>query len=321
MGTRFIMTATTKKKIVLSQTCQGLVLERLLMSSREFKRQFACTFVPNYEIHGGKVGIAARDVLESALSDCDVLIYHDISCYDFPALLQKIPPGGVAIKIPYITSTIYWPTYDYKNPCWLSPCGNTAHIPWPCLALNGLIVSLRDKRRALEAYLEMDIAGAVPMDAVYAGQIAYLEEAEQGSPFAVSEFISRHVVEQQLFHLINHPAMPVFVEVANTIFRFLGLPEIPGHAVDPFSDHQMPIHPSVVRHYGISWCDERTRFKILDKDMCFEEYVAFYIDRYVEKYRYAMFPAPAGKSKGLLAPLRRLKHALGDRLKAVEPAP
>ncbi|QLA17835.1 WcbI family polysaccharide biosynthesis putative acetyltransferase [Desulfolutivibrio sulfoxidireducens] len=316
MGNGDIMTAPGKKKIVLSQTCQGLVLERLLMASKELQEHFSCTFIPNYETLDGKTSVASSDDLATALGDCDILIYHDVSSYDFPSLIRKMPPGAQTIKIPYITSNIYWPTLDFKNPCWLSPHGSTAHIPWPCVALNELIVAERDKKRVIDAYLALDLAQVVSLDAVRENQIGYLRAAEKDSIFHLADYVEQNFIERQLFHLINHPAMPVFLEVANTIFQFLGIRRLQKYAYDPFHNHQIPLHPSIIRHYNITWCDETTKFTILDKSMCFEEYVNFYVDSYIEKYQYTMFPVPQKPFRGKFTPWRKLKDALAGRMKS-----
>jgi hypothetical protein len=301
------------KKIVLSQTCQGLLLRQLLMSSAEFRKDFACTFIPNYEIQDGKPGIAPPTALENALESCDILIYHDIAHYDFPSLLQRMPPHGTAITIPYITSTIYWPSYDYRNPCWLFPRGATALIPWPCTKLNELIVSLHDKKKAMDAYLQMDIPATLDIRKAYDGQIGYLRKAEHGSIFNMAAFIENNFREKQLFHLINHPSLPVFLEMANAILGHLGLPLLEGFRHDPFAGHQIPVHPSVIAHYGLSWCDPKAKYRILEKTFTFEEYVAHYIRGYVEKYGYVMHPPQAPVPKALRDPWRRLKAVFAPR--------
>lgn len=291
------------KKIVLSQTCQGLVLEQLLLSSVALKKDFECTFIPNYELQDGKPGLAPPTALQEAVKSCDVLIYHDIAHYNFPALVRQMPPGGVAIKIPYITSTIYWPTYEYQNPFWLCPTGTTALIPWPCRLLNELIVSLRDKRKILDAYLETDIPSCIDIDRSFTSQIAYLQSAEAGSIFNISDFVEKNFRDTQLFHLINHPSLPVFLELANAIFAHLGMPPLENFQNDPFATHQIPIHPSIIRRYNLSWCDETTKFRLIDKSFTFSEYVAFYVDHYIEKFQYTLPPthhAPGITRPGLL---------------------
>ncbi|MEF3696797.1 WcbI family polysaccharide biosynthesis putative acetyltransferase [Desulfolutivibrio sp.] len=301
------------KKIVLSQTCQGLVLKQLLLSSDALKKEFECTFIPNYELQNGKPGLAPPAALQEAVKSCNVLIYHDIAHYNFPALVRQMPPGGVAIKIPYITSTIYWPTYEYQNPFWLCPRGTTALIPWPCTVLNELIVSLRDKRKILNAYLETDIASCIDINRVYTSQLAYLRSAESGSIFNISEFVEKNFRDTQLFHLINHPALPVFLELANAIFAHLDMPLLKNFRNDPFATHQVPIHPSIIRRYSLSWCDETTKFQMMDRSFTFSEYVALYIDHYIEKFQYTLFPSLQAQGKHRPGPLKKLSSFFSRR--------
>ena len=301
------------KKIVLSQTCQGLVLKQLLMSSVALKKDFECIFIPNYEIQDGKPGIAPPTALENALEDCDVLIYHDIAPYNFPSLLRRLPTDALTIKIPYITSTIYWPTYSYQTPFGLCPSGTTSLIPWPCLLLNELIATLRDKNKILDAYLETDIPSRLDMLAAYETQLTYLKKAESGSIFRMAEFVAHNFRDIQLFHLINHPSLPVFLEVANAILAHLDLPLVKNFRIDPFATHQIPIHPSIINYYKLSWCDAKTKFKILGKSFNFEEYVSFYIDSYTDEYQYTLFPPMNLEKKVRLGELKRITALFSPR--------
>lgn len=304
------------KKLVLSQTCQGTVLEGLLMSSEAFRRDFTCTFIPNFEIRDGKASLASSAQLEAALHDCNVLIYHDVHNYNFPALLARMPAGSMAVKIPYITSTIYWSTYDYLNPCWLAPRGSSALIPWPCKVLSGMIATLRHRDRCIDAYMNADLACHVDVDANTAEQVAYLRTAEAGSIFSVADYVAAHHTSVQLFHLINHPTLPVFAEVANAILQYLGLPPLQSLPMDPFGNHQMPVHPSIIKHLKLTWCTENTRYLLLDKTMTFEEYVAFYVDTYIEKYQYEPYPVAVKAKSYISTPLKKLKQLFLPKAKA-----
>lgn len=301
------------KKLVLSQTCQGTVLETLLMSSEAFSREFTCTFIPNFEIKDGKPGLAAAGALEAALEDCNVLVYHDVAHYNFPALLARMPADSLAVKIPYITSTIYWPTQDYLNPCWLAPRGSSALIPWPCKVLSSLIATTRSRTKAIDAYLNLDLTRHVDVEANTTRQIEYLRKAEAGTIFSVADFVAERFASVQLFHLINHPSLPVFLEVANRILAHLELPQLEGFPLDPFWNHQMPVHPSIIRHFNLTWCTPDTRFLVLDKEMTFEEYVVFYVDEYIARYQYTMYPVASSSRRLFSSSIKKLKRLFAPK--------
>jgi hypothetical protein len=294
------------KKLVLSQTCQGNALQELLLLSKSFRAEYTCLFVPNYEIVDGKAVAASSQELEAQLEDCDTLIYHDVGQYDFERLLERLPSGALAIKIPYVTSAIYWPTYDFFHPCWLVPHGVTALIPWPCTVLNALITTERDKQRAMRRYLDMDLTTQVDFEANFASQIVYLRKAEAGTIFRVADLVEEQYASTQLFYLINHPSAPIFLHIANSILGYLGFPPLNVHNYDPFCMHQIPIHPSVAAHYGLTWCPPERKYFMIDREMKFDEYVCLYIDSYVEKYGYSISSPPARKFKWL----QRLKGVI-----------
>ena len=298
------------KKLILSQTCQGTVIEKLLCSSAAFNQEFECTFIPNYEILNGKARLATCDSLKASLYDCEVLIYHEVARYNFASLIQLMPPNSIAIKIPYITSKIYWPSYDFKNPCWFSPRANSALIPWPCRKLNELIVSLKKKDKIVDAYMHFDFSRTKGFEEEFFRQIDHLKNAENSSIFDISSFIWQNFRSQQLFHLINHPALPIFLEVTNAILRHLNLEELDGFTVDPFGNHQMPVHPSIIRHYHLTWCDDSTQYLLLDKRMTFEEYVDFYVNCYIEKYGNTNFSPQARGGRWPANPVRTVSRWL-----------
>jgi len=286
------------KKIVLSQTCQGEILKQLLALSQPFQEEYTCHFVPNYEIKNGKAATAAvPTALEAELPDCDVLVYHAITLYDFDRLIALMPPGSQAFRIPYVTSTIYWPSLDFQNPCWLGPRQSTALIPWPCRVLNELIVRRREKQRVIQNYLETDLAASFDLSTHFSNQVTYLEQAEAGTIFHIADRVQREFASVQLFHMINHPSVVMFLDIADALLETLGFPKLPPYSYDPFCMHQMPIHPSVIRHYKLTWCGPDTRWVILDKKFDFEEYTAYYIDAYIEKFGYAQMPTQARSCK------------------------
>lgn len=300
------------KQIVLSQTCQGEAMRYLLSLSEPLGRDYTCTFVPNFEIVDGVGKMAPPVALEQSLPTCDVLIYHDVASYDFGALIRKMPSGSQAIRIPFVTSTIYWPSHDYKNPIWLLPYQGQAYgIPWPCRLLSGLIVKLRDKQRILQAYLDLDLPSQVDCAANFAEQIRYLEQAEAGTIFSVSAFVRDNFARLPLFHLINHPTTHTFLYLANTLLDHLGYPPLTVQPVDSFAHHQMPVHPSLIRHYDLRWCDPTGRISLFEREVSFEEYVSIYIDEYIEKFSYTPYPV-AQRKRGLL---RALSHRLGGLLR------
>ncbi len=280
------------KHVVLSQTCQGQIFRHLLLSSPAFCQDYTCTFVPNYDVSEGKGKLASTSALEAALPHCDLLVYHDIAAYDFKTLCALLPAGAQALKIPYVTSNIYWPSYEVLNPIWLAPTEATAIIPWPCRLLNDLIVRLRDKTRILSAYCNLDIPEHLDVDKNFKQQVRYLQKAEAGTIFSVADFVQEHYVGQQLFHLINHPGISVFVSMANTLFAYLGLPPLPAQTTDPFAEHQIPVHPSIIRYYALTWCNRDTRYQLWEKRFSHEEYVLFYIDNYIQSYGFDPFPPP-----------------------------
>ena len=304
------------KNIVLSQTCQGEVLRYLLLFSPEFRERYTCSFVPNYEVVDGVSRVASPEVLTPHLKTCDLFIYHAITDYDFGAILKTLPEGCPSLAVPYVTSTIYWPSYDFRHPVWLLPYAATALIPWPCRLLDAMIVAFKDKDRARREYLDLDIPSVMDVAENHDSQLRYIRQAEQGTIFSMSAYIQEHFRDQRLFHLINHPSIPLFRHMANCLLLHLGLSPLTLSPTDPFDNHQMPVHPSIRRYYGLTWCDDATRYKLFEKEVAYDEYVSIYIDSYIERFQFQP-PPQAKKTHKTKQPGKRLakflKMLLGRR--------
>jgi hypothetical protein len=269
-------------KVVISGTCHGDALRNILESCPAFVQKARITFVPNCVRLKTGFGLAPVENLLPALSDCDVLVYHNVRDYDFPALIRSLPESSLAVEIPYVTSTIYWPTHDLK-PFWLIKHGSSAYIPFPCHTLNRLIETCPDDAAVRRAYLRMDLPRTVNMDEVMRSQTAYLERIQAGTIFDFAGFTAEHYRSRQLFHLINHPAVAYFEMIADRIMAAMGIDGRVGIQPDQFATHQMPVHPSVIAYHGLTWCDASTRYNLHERTCDFEEYTDLYIHAYRER--------------------------------------
>ncbi len=285
------------KHLVLSLTCHGEVIRYLLLKSEAFRERYTCTFVPNYTVVDGTSQIASPEELRHLLPACDLLVYHPIVGYDFDALLGLLPAGAEALRIPYVTSTIYWPSYDFRHPIWLAPYASTALIPWPCLLLNKMIVTFRDKARIIREYLDLDIPSVMDIEANFAHQMDYLCQAEAGTIFTAASYVRENFRQRRLFHLINHPSIILFRHLTNCLLLHLGLPPLDVTPDDPFQNHQMPVHPSIRRYYRLDWGAAETGANLFERDVDYEQYVSIYVDEYIKRFQFQPFPVPHKRSR------------------------
>lgn len=271
-------------KVVISGTCHGDVIQKLLERSPEYCARARTTFVPNYQARENRFEAAPVEALLPELAGCDLLIYHNVQSYDFPSLIRRLPASGLAVEIPYITSLLYWPTYEHK-PIRLLSRGATSYIPFPCRVLNRLVEQCPNDDAVRATYLRMDVTKAVDVQAVVDGQMDYLRRIQQGTIFDFVGFTEANFRTRQLFHLINHPSIDYFEMMANRILEELGIADRVELRPDPFDVQQMPVHPSVIAYYGLTWCDAATRWTIFDRQVGIEEYVDMYIPAYRERLR------------------------------------
>lgn len=273
------MSAARKLKVVVSGTCHGDALLKLLSTNQAFAAHAEALFVPNYSTAGGGFALAPPDDLHRALTGCRALIYHDIRDYAFPELLSR-RPDMKAIRIPYVTSLIYWPTQGLE-PFWLLRRGPTAYIPFPCLTLNRMLEEGLGAEEAFRAYRDMDLGEEKDLDLVLAGQLDYLRQKGAGTIFDFAAYTEANFRTRRLFHIVNHPSIDYFVMMAERILEELGFEGgVEAPQADPFGVQQTPVHPSVIRHFGLTWCTPDSLFTSFDRRFDFAGYLRLYIEAY-----------------------------------------
>lgn len=272
-----------KRKIVISATCHGEVLKQLLETNESYLNTVETVFVQNWEVAGGALPVpSSPDRLLAELRGCTALIYHDVATYNFSHIIKSLPVSCHVLKIPYITSQIYWPSYN-RNPQWLARVDGVSYIPFPCIILNKLLDRNEDDESVMKQYIDLDIPRFIRMKSFLNSQENYLRRIQKGTIFDIVDFTLQNFDKRQLFHLINHPAVVYFEMMSNCMLAKMGFDGNVKVDTDPMECHQIPIHPSVVDFFNIKWCTKSTVYNVIDKKMNFHEYVAFYIQSYRER--------------------------------------
>jgi hypothetical protein len=271
-----------KRKVIISATCHGSVLQALLINSPSFVERYECEYIPNYQACKAGFERAPNTLLLSKLSECDVLIYHDTLGISHSSLVEYLPSYAATIVIPYPTSLIFWPAHSL-DPIWLLKELWPGGIPYPCLHLNKLILSVRDRRRILEEYMHTDFSQCCDLDGIFKAQIEYLKRAQANSPLDVANFVVNNFAKSRLFHLPNHPALPLFEFMASGLLELLGCKPASSLSSDPFANHQTPVHPSIIKYYDLAWCSPSTTYHLLGRELGFEAYVQLYIDGFIQQ--------------------------------------
>ena len=282
-------------KIVIFATCHGNVIERLLSLSSNCREKYILISLLNFSSPG-----VPSDPFRHYNSICE----SELFLYQENKLLNKVFINEIrkytnAIKIPYVTSSIYWPSM--VNPAkggrlLINEKFPYGIIPFRCKVLDDLISKKNIENEIVQEYCSLNLAKTINLDIHYHNQIEYLKNLDADNQFIkISDFIDKHICSNQLFYLFNHPSLAVFRYIIDQLFDMLGVEnDLPEKIPDNFYYHQQPIHPSVVKHYGLDFVNEGTVWPVGPHKVFFEDYVRLYIRACHDNVKRNKFKASKG---------------------------
>ncbi|EPR37195.1 hypothetical protein dsx2_1138 [Desulfovibrio sp. X2] len=278
--------------IFIFATCQGLEIANILRLSPTFSRLFEIRSQFNF-LAPGEASDPRRFLDEIAGSR---FFFYQRNEFLDDAFLASLPLTLRASPIPYVTSKIYWPSMLDQNTeprllcCEQNPYG---YIPFRCGVLEEMIDSGWDDERIVSRYTAARLDELLDLDEHFERQIGHLRKLDGSCDIKVADFVESRVRETMLFHIFNHPAIPVMRHMADGMLDLLGLPlDLPRDVPDKFVHSQLPVHPSVARAYGLAFAAEDRIWNLGPRKVNFEEYLRLYISDYRRVVTPAASPRP-----------------------------
>ena len=137
---------------------------------------------------------------------------------------------------------------------------------------------------ALAAYLAVDPALDMQLDRRYELALNGLRSREAGTPYRASDLIEAHFRTEPLFRSPNHLGLRLSRHMALTLLQEIGVPEdalsrATEYLTTPiFPITEMPVHPAVARHFGLTWATPDRRYQFYrEGSVTFEAFVRQYI--------------------------------------------
>ena len=207
---------------------------------------------------------------------------------DFAPQTDDLCARGRTVLVPLISAPFLWPNSGRPHP---------RNAPAPYLEASGAYgADLGD------SFLDRLIMRNVPVDAAVAEYLAAdvaavrhvdrmreivldkqrVRDAACGG-YNFGDIIDMRLASEPLFRTANHPERPLTFLLAEKVFERIGVSsdliakvrEYPGHL---FPATKAPIHPSIARHFGLSYADAATRYRFFDEgSYTFEEYAHRYM--------------------------------------------
>ena len=260
------------------------------------------TYTPSYE-----QDYAAR----LALYDADIAV---IQQFDFPSkIAADTKPGTHCVLFPSITAGFLWPHggrgHPRNEPTPYCPTG-----PYPDQQgdafLDKLMADGVGVDEAVARYLEADIVSTAEVDRLYELTMRRQRYRDDISGVETAPFIEANFRTTQILLTPSHLDLSLFSTLAGQVYTRLGLSdrEVQGGLRHlrrtPFPREALPLHPQLIRHFGIQFADPATRYRF------FEEGAGYTFEEYMRRYYGYVWNAPL--SEGLW-----LAHS-GDPAQALE---
>jgi hypothetical protein len=270
------------RKIVFIGNCQCRIYHNLYVDNFARRLGDAVSFVPSFYF-------PAPSVLD-LVADADVVVAQ---VFDTDAAfgLHNGPTNARRVLFPNVTGMFLWPTGGVSHPL----NKKDEYLPfgpydvdwgdrWLNRKLNGGELSDREVDAIVEEYLALDLASTAMVGSKYDLLIDLQRERDEATGFACASIIESQFQHTKLFHNPSSCQLPIVRHVAGTMFRELGasaadvasmLDDMP---TTPFLHTDRPIHPSVIRFFGLSYVSEDTRYRALTGEwLDLREYVRRYL--------------------------------------------
>lgn len=205
---------------------------------------------------------------------------------------QKVDSSGLAgrarrVLVPLVSGGFYWPLAGQPHPRNPTPWylkEGPFDAEYSDAYLNRLIAQNVEPDQAVDRYLKLDVNSKVNLDRVLDLILERQRERDELTGFDVASIIRAKFRNELLFRTPFHPELRITRHLAVELFRRLGVGEEPIERVQryltvtPFPEKVLPIHPSVVSHFGLTFIAPKHRYKhSLHGDVTFEEFAHQYV--------------------------------------------
>jgi tetratricopeptide (TPR) repeat protein len=202
----------------------------------------------------------------------DRVVYHvtDYQQEDpIQAALDEV--ADRAIRLPYIAGNFLWPFSTQAHP------RNAEEIsyflgsgPYEPQFGDAQLIKMMQAHAGepaediVDRFLELDFNSVQPLDRYYEFNRHKYQRLGQSCSLDLWSLVERYLIDHRPFYTCYHPSDLLMKAVGRFALEQFDVPSrqiarlVDGF--DPFISGQMPIHPSVIRHFGLRGVDENTRY-------------------------------------------------------------
>jgi tetratricopeptide (TPR) repeat protein len=264
------------RKIVFIGNCQGRRLQELYRDDFAYLNGDTTEFLFIFE--------PPSDRVHQLLRGADVIVAQALDS-EHALDIGKFETTAKTIWYPNVTGIFLWPfsgaehIYNRSLPYY---AGGPYEFGdrW----LNRKIETGIPPADIVSEYLDLDLAKAINLDRMYELHIDRARQRDARTGFDITSVIERRLTEEKLFMVPANLELPLFLPLARGVYERLGMPtgEIDRVLASlwrtPFPAGDLPIHPSIARHFGLKFVTAETRYRF-----CTGEQLTFieWLERYV----------------------------------------
>ncbi len=194
-----------------------------------------------------------------------------------------IPASAERIAVPVVRAEFLWPYAGSPHP---RNAGTAAlrEGPYPAdfgdIFLDTMVGEHVSEDEAVRRYLALDIAAEAGLNDLLDTTLHALAILDARSGFDLASFVAAEFRQQNLFATTERLRLPLFRHIAGCVFSRMGVDRQRAETLleAPFAPGAMPIHPGVLRHFGMAAPLPDHRYPVLDEGtFSFEQYCRRYL--------------------------------------------
>ncbi len=228
---------------------------------------------------------ADRPAAVQAAARADILI-EQIWPTHKEGWLKDVNPSARRLRVPSVGAPFLFPFAGVSHPDSARHYG--AYHPfdgefgdaWLVRRLNG-----GDNPARIQAeYMGLDVARAGHLDRRLEMALGAQRTLENNTGYDFASIIEHHFRTERLFRTPFHAEGRIMRHMLSVLLAELDAPEAVRALVEPylrsglFQPRDMPLHPGVAAHFGLTWAGAHLSFRFLSEDyLTFEEWVARFL--------------------------------------------
>lgn len=283
-------TQDSRPLCILVGTCISFGIQYLLLQSDEFKKTYR---MKAYRTHRNHKIMSDFNISDEELNEASVFIYHPPGWADwgndegYRELLRRIPDHVQKISYPYPVFHALWPLHAHEKRL-EDPSREAGFGQSDAIYAYGDSFVLSQMRQGLSTeaiirrYLDLNIPDIVDVDGILKRSIDTQIAKEESTDVKIIDFVVDNFKTKRIFVTMNHVGNVSLIHMTNQMLGMMGFSPLPSSLHDSLFemiDPQMPIHPSVINHFGLTFVTPDTRYRIDPRrNLNFSEYLTHYIE-------------------------------------------